>query len=139
MITGKLYDWLKWMALIVLPALATLVLGVSLALEWESGTKVATVVTLISAFLGTILQVSSAKFKSYLETDEAFDGYVTPGERDEDTGIPALSFTVSRHPDDFIGQGIVRMKIGHPPANPVYRKPLPDAELDLQKNPPSSE
>lgn len=137
MITGKLYDWLKWIALLVLPALATLVLGVSLTYEWENGSKVATVITLVSAFLGTILQVSSAKFKSYLETDEAFDGYVTPEGHNPDTGIPNMAFTISRHPEEFLDQGVVRLKVGSPPANPVYRKPLPDAEVDVQKNRPS--
>lgn len=139
MITGKLYDWLKWAAMLVLPALATFVLGVSMAVEWADGTKVATVITLFGAFLGTILQVSSAKFKSYLQSDEALDGYVTPTGHDPDTGIPSMAFTISRHPDSFLDQGVVRLKVGTPPVNPVYRKPLPDVELDLQKNAPPAE
>jgi hypothetical protein len=131
MIPSKLYDALKWVALLVMPALATFILGASVAVKWEDGTKVATVVTLLSAFLGTILQISNEKFKSYMRTDDAFDGYVQPGDRDPDTGIPAMEFTVSRHPLDFLDRKVVRLKVGAPPANPVYRKPLPDAAVDL--------
>lgn len=139
MITGKLYEWLKWTAMLVLPALATFILGTSLAVGWEdAGTKVATVITLFSAFLGTILQVSSAKFKSYMKTDEAMDGYVTPTDPDPDTGIPGMAITISRHPVDFLDRDTVRLKVGTPPVNPVVREPLPDVEVTEQPRPSDS-
>lgn len=131
MITGKLYDVLKWVALIVLPAFASFVLGCSLALGWDGGNIVATIVTLFATFLGSILQISSEKYKTYQKTDEAFDGYVQPTDKDPDTGIPGMQFTVSRHPADFLDRDFVRLKIGSPPLNPVYREPLPDAEVEM--------
>lgn len=131
MITGKLYDVLKWVALIVVPAFATFVLACSLALGWDDGNVVATIITAFGAFLGSILQVSSEKFKSYLKTDEAFDGYVQPNDVDPDTGIPSMAFTVSRHPVDFLNRDEVRLKVGAPPVVPVVRQPLPDAEVEL--------
>ena len=131
MITGKMYDTLKFLAMIVLPPFAAFILGVGLLLNWDGATVVAGIITLFDTFLGTILQASSSKFKSYQKTDEAFDGYVTPTERDPDTGIPGMQFTVSRHPDDFLNREYVRLKVGLPPATPVKRDPLPDAEVDM--------
>jgi len=131
MITGKLYDALKWVAMVVLPPLAAFILGAGVLMEWDGAAKVAGVITLFNTFLGAILQASSVKFKSYQKTDESFDGYVTPGERDPDTGIPGMAFTVSRHPDDFLNRNVIRLKVGTPPANPVFREPLPEADVTV--------
>lgn len=131
MITGKMYNVLKLLAMVILPPFAAFILGAGVLLEWDGAAKVAGVITLFDTFLGAILQTSSSKFKSYQKTDEAFDGYVTPGERDPDTGIPGMQFTISRHPNDFLDRGFVRMKVGTPPPNPVFREPLPETEVSV--------
>lgn len=60
--SNKVYNILKYVALIVLPALATLLLGLGELWNIEIMPKVAGTVTLIATFLGAILQVSSAKY-----------------------------------------------------------------------------
>lgn len=65
MLENKVYDILKWLALIALPALATLV-SVILPL-WnivDEGTTTAIVgtITAVSTFLGTLLGVSTMKY-----------------------------------------------------------------------------
>lgn len=140
MLTGKIYDILKWIALLVLPASATAFLLSALVLEWDAGIMVAIAIVMLSTFLGLILQISGGKFKTYQKTDQAFDGYVQPRDVDPDTGIPGMMFTVSRHPVDFLDREFVRLKVGAPPINPVYREPLPDAKgnlaLDKSDGPP---
>jgi hypothetical protein len=131
-IPPKVYEPLKWIAMTVLPALATLILALGLTWDMDNAGKIATTITIVNAFLGTILQISSLQFKSYLKTDEAFDGYVSLTGRNDDTNIPDMKFTISRHPEDFLQQGVVRMKIGNPPPIPVKREPLPEAEVDVQ-------
>ncbi len=66
MLDNKVYDVLKWVALIALPALGTL-LSVVLPL-WnicDEGTVTAIVgtITAVSTFLGTLLGVSTAKYR----------------------------------------------------------------------------
>lgn len=66
MLDNKVYEILKWLALIALPALATLV-SVILPL-WnivDEGTTTAIVgtITAVSTFLGTLLGVSTMKYR----------------------------------------------------------------------------
>lgn len=63
-INPKLYDFLKWVALVVLPALAALVIGLGLTLHWAEAVDVAGVVTLVDTFLGAVLGKSSANYKT---------------------------------------------------------------------------
>lgn len=60
--SNKVYNILKYVALIVLPALATLLLGLGELWNISMMPKIAGTVTLIATFLGTILQVSTAKY-----------------------------------------------------------------------------
>ena len=66
MLDNKIYDVLKWVALIALPALATLI-SVILPL-WnivDEGTTTAIVgtITALATFLGTLLGVSTMKYR----------------------------------------------------------------------------
>lgn len=62
-IPPKLYDFLKYVALVILPAVAALVLGLGVTLNWSSATVVAGVITVVDAFLGAILGKSATNFK----------------------------------------------------------------------------
>ena len=55
-----LYFWLKWLCIIVLPALASLIVGLSKIWGFEAlGTSISQTITLIATFLGTILCISN--------------------------------------------------------------------------------
>ena len=62
-IPPKLYDFLKYVALVILPAVAALILGAGLLLNWNAATATAGVVTLVDTFLGTVLGKSATNFK----------------------------------------------------------------------------
>lgn len=57
--TNKTYDILKNLALIVLPALATLWLTISKIWSLPYGEEIAATITAIDVFLGAILKISS--------------------------------------------------------------------------------
>lgn len=57
--TNKTYDILKNLALIVLPALATLWLTISKIWGLPYGEEIAATITAIDVFLGAILKISS--------------------------------------------------------------------------------
>lgn len=60
---NKHYDVLKWVAIIVIPALAVLVGQVGNALNWEFTKVTVEVINAIALFLGTILGVSNYNYK----------------------------------------------------------------------------
>lgn len=60
--SNKVYDNLKWIALVVLPALATFYLGLGDYWNLPFPEEIAGTITLIDAFLGTILGISSVNY-----------------------------------------------------------------------------
>lgn len=60
---NKHYDILKWVAIIVIPALAVLVGQVGNAFNWEFTKVIVEVINAIALFLGTILGVSNYNYK----------------------------------------------------------------------------
>lgn len=60
--SNKVYDVLKWIALVVLPALATLYLGLSNYWDIPYPEQIAGTITLVDVFLGTVLGISSIEY-----------------------------------------------------------------------------
>lgn len=60
--SNKLYDILKWIALVVLPALASLYIGLGQFWSIPYPEQIAGTIMLIDAFLGTILGISSINY-----------------------------------------------------------------------------
>jgi hypothetical protein len=67
MLNNKVYDILKWIAIIVLPALATLIKVVFAAWNLPYADPIATTVTAVATFLGAILMVSSVQYKKDIQ------------------------------------------------------------------------
>lgn len=59
---NKVYDVLKWIALIVMPALSTLVGTIGLAIQWQYTDLTVTILVALGTFLGTILGVSNLNY-----------------------------------------------------------------------------
>lgn len=68
-IPDKAYDILKWVGLIVLPAVAAFVSTVGTAAGWDGTNLTVTVVTAVGTLLGAVLGVSAATGKP-TETDD---------------------------------------------------------------------
>lgn len=59
----SLYQILKWLCVIVLPALASLIVGLSKIWGFEAlGTNISQTITLIATFLGAILCISNYNY-----------------------------------------------------------------------------
>ncbi len=61
---SKAYDILKWVVLVFLPALTTLVGVVGQVLNLASMEIVLTIMVAVTTFLGTLLGVSNAQYKA---------------------------------------------------------------------------
>ena len=63
LLSDNVYRVLKWVGLIVLPALATLLGAVGTAWGWPHLTAIVTTVTAVGAFVGALIGVSNASGK----------------------------------------------------------------------------
>lgn len=69
--SNKVYNVLKWVAMIALPALATLYLGLSQIWGLPYGEEVSATITLIDTFLGTVLMISTSRYNKRVGSDES--------------------------------------------------------------------
>ena len=71
--SNVIYDVLKWIAIIVLPALSTLITSVFPLWGLPYGSEIAQTITAVATFLGAILVVSNANYnKRVKETNTLF-------------------------------------------------------------------
>ena len=61
--SNKMYDVLKWIAMVCLPAIATLYLALAGIWNWPYGEEIVGTITAIDTFLGVLLGISSAQYK----------------------------------------------------------------------------
>ena len=61
-ISNRLYDILKWLVIIVLPAVATLYAALSAVWAWPYADEVVTTITAVDTFLGAVLCISTATY-----------------------------------------------------------------------------
>lgn len=69
-LSDKTYNVLKWVGLIVLPAIATLVKAVFPVWDLPYADAIATTCTALGVFVGTLIGVSQANMKPELDADE---------------------------------------------------------------------
>ena len=62
MLPDKVYDVLKWITLIVLPAIASLYFGLAQIWSFPYGEQVVGTIAVVCTFLGAILGISSANY-----------------------------------------------------------------------------
>ena len=63
MINNKVYDWLKWIAIICLPALSSFIVVISRIWGWpDMGSMIAQTITAIGVLLGALLGISSLQY-----------------------------------------------------------------------------
>lgn len=87
-LNDKVYDILKWVAQIVLPALGTLYLGISSIWGLPYAQNVIGTITVVDTFLGVLLGISTHNYQG--------DGTVKLGEVDPETDLAEVQI----HMDD---------------------------------------
>lgn len=71
-LNSKVYDVLKWIAQILLPALGTLYFALAGIWGFPYAEQVVGTITAIDTFLGVVLGISSYTYKKECELDEQF-------------------------------------------------------------------
>jgi hypothetical protein len=103
MITGKLYDWLKYLAQIVLPALGTLYFTLAGIWHLGSGDEVVGTIMAIDLFLGVLLGISQVNYNKQVS------GGVMNVEQTEDGKM--FSLELHGNPEDLPKKKEVRFKV----------------------------
>lgn len=80
--SNKTYDTLKWVALVVLPAIATLYFALSGIWGFPYGEQIVGTITAIDTFLGAILGISTYNYNR-LEIEEDLDNELLEEREDE--------------------------------------------------------
>ena len=65
--SNKVYDVLKWIAMVVLPAAGTLYSALAALWGFPYGEQIVGTIVAVDAFLGTILQISNVNYKKNAE------------------------------------------------------------------------
>jgi hypothetical protein len=60
---NKIYDILKWIAMVVIPAVGTLYFALAGIWGWPYGEQIVGTLTAIDTFMGIVLGISSAQYK----------------------------------------------------------------------------
>lgn len=68
--SNKTYDILKWIALVVLPALGTLYFALAGIWHLPYGEQIVGTITAIDTFLGALLGISNIKYNKVEEYEE---------------------------------------------------------------------
>ena len=86
MLNSKVYDFLKYLTIIVLPAIGALYTGLAQIWSLPYSAQIPATITVICTFLGAILCISTAQYNKYQPAvEEEDDGeYIYPDEEDDE-------------------------------------------------------
>lgn len=116
--SNKLYDALKYIAQVVLPALGTLYFAIAQTWGLSHANEVVGTIVAVDAFLGVVLHLSSNAYKN---TDANFDGTLDVTET-EDKKSFLLNFDTDPHELDQKKTVTLRVNKISPMATKVKKK-----------------
>ena len=70
MLSNRMYDILKWVVMVVIPALTTAYVGLSAIWGWPYATEVAKTSAVVCTLLGALLGISTAEYRRSEPPDE---------------------------------------------------------------------
>ena len=112
-LNNKIYDFLKWVVMIFLPALGAFYFGLSQFWDLPYVTEIVGSVSVTSIFLGALIGISS---KSYDKNSAGFDGELVVNKDDPEKDV--YSFVVYDGVDQLEGKDKLTIKV-----SPRYAEP----------------
>lgn len=102
---NKAYDLIKFLALVLLPAIGTLYFGIAAIWGLPHAEEVVGTILVVDTFLGGLIGITATQYKN---SDARFDGRidVSPGEEPDTTNM-----NVSLSPDAIEGKDEVVIKV----------------------------
>lgn len=108
-LNDKVYDSLKWITLILLPAISAAYFGLSGILDLPAADKVVGTIAVIMTFLGAVLGIST---QGYNSSDVKFDGIMHVDNTDPQKDL--FSFELFENPEGFPDKKSLTFKVSKP-------------------------
>lgn len=105
-LNNKIYDNLKWITLILLPAISAAYFSLSSILSLPAAEQVVGTIAVVITFLGAILGIST---KSYNNSDTKYDGTLVVDTSDEAKDV--FSFKLNDSPESLPEKDVVTFKV----------------------------
>jgi hypothetical protein len=113
-LNDKVYNVLKWLVQIVLPAAGTLYFALAGYWDLPKPEEVVGTIVAVTAFLGAILGISA---QGYKKSDARFDGELTVLSADVDeSGQEVLNLAFNADPSVLKDRNEVSFRVNHPAA-----------------------
>lgn len=106
MFSNRTYDLLKYIAQIVLPAVATLYFGLASVWNLPKAEEVVGTITVIDTFLGSVLLLSQ---RTYDKSDAKYDGLVQVESISD--GNPKMSMMLDATPEELVEKKDISFKV----------------------------
>ena len=104
-LNDKLYNVLKWLVLVAIPATSAAYFGLAPYWGWPSAEQVTGTLAVLATFLGTLIGISNA---SYYKSDANNSGVLNVKEDEDGTG---LYLDLKQDPSDLVGKKNVTFKV----------------------------
>ena len=114
-IPSKLFDVLKWMTLILIPAIVAAVINLGDLWALPNAGKIAGTIAIFNTVLGVAIGVSAIKYNA---SDEKYDGVIDPMTANSQTSENALRLSTDEY--DAANQKEVLLKVKQNPVIPEY-------------------
>ena len=108
---NRVYNVLKWIVMIFLPAAATLYFGLSLYWPVPNVESVVGTITLSATFLGALIGLSS---RSYNKDENKYDGVLQVNADDPEKDV--FSFVLYEDPEKMAAKNKLTIKVDNRPA-----------------------
>lgn len=106
-LSDNVYNKLKFVSLVLLPAVSTLYFTMSNVWGFGNTEKVIGTIAALDAFIGIFLGIST---KLYNASDSKYDGIITI--EDRETGAKMYSLELHSHPSELDNKSSVIFKVG---------------------------
>jgi len=113
LISNQMYNLLKPVVTIVMPALATLYFALAQIWGLPNPEGVVATITALTTFLGVFLGISST---SWNNSEAKYDGSLAVTGYDEDTGRPDLQLTLTKDPTELLPAKVKTVRLKAPTA-----------------------
>lgn len=105
--SDKVYGFLKWFALITLPAITSSYFALGQIWGWSNVTEVVGTLTIIDTLIGTMIGIST---KSYNNSEDRFDGTLHTS-IDDVAGVKLYTLELNSDPETLDNKSSIVFKV----------------------------
>jgi len=110
LLSDRLYDWVKKLVQIVIPAVSSAYFAFAQILGLPNAEKVVGCLAVLATLLGSLLALSK---KSYVDSGAKYDGGIVVTQ-DQETGVKLYTLELDMNPDEISAKQDITFKVVNP-------------------------